>query len=183
MQQGGTHQKGLRCAGWTASQNSSRLCREEDSSFACLWGTLQDRNALVCYLQNKPQSGFLLKGSFILGLEEKRKEKKKESRKSREKTRIRGSVLSCRSASPRSAALALSCPLLSPLPLQLAELRRCACRACQQGQAVSEDLLLPQHVGEPTESPYRKTRRAVPAFAGIALIPAKTRLKKNLPLR
>lgn len=112
----------------------------------------------------------------------RKKEGKEEGKQEKQgKTRIRGSVLSCRSASPRSAALALSCPLLSPLPLQLSELRRCACRACQQGQAVSEDLLLPQHVGEPTESPYRKTSRAVPAFAGIALIPAKTRLKKTCP--
>lgn len=114
MQQGRTHQKGPRCAGWTVSQNSSRLCREEDSSFACLWATLQDRNALVCYLQNKPQSGFLLKGSFMLGLEENRKEKKKKSMESREKQGYGGNVLSCRSASPHSAVLAFSCPLFLP---------------------------------------------------------------------
>lgn len=174
MQQGGTPQKGLRCAGWTGSQNSSCLCREEDSSFACLWRTLQDRNALVCNLQNKPQSGFLLKSSFILGLEENRKEKK-ESMKSREKQGYGGSVLSCRSAPLLCFGFLL--PFAGSVPVQLVELRPCA-RICQQGQAGREDLLLPQHR---ESSQISRWKDPVPGFAGIALIPAKTRLKRTNP--
>lgn len=174
MQQGGTPQKELRCAGWTGSQNSSCLCREEDSSFACLWRTLQDRNALVCNLQNKPQSGFLLKGSFILGLEENRKEKK-ESMKSRAKQGYGGSVLFCRSASPHSCALAFCCPLLV---LCLSSWRSWGHvpTVCQQGQAGREDLLLPQHR---QSSQISRWKDPVPGFAGIALIPAKTGLKRT----
>lgn len=97
------------------------------------------------YLQNKQQGGFLLKGSFISRQEGNRKAKK-ENVESREKqgytTQIlRGeSVLSCRSASPRCAALAFSCPLLSSLPPQLAEmcLQSLLARAgCQQGSAAA----------------------------------------------
>lgn len=140
-----------------------------------LWGTSQDRNAVVYNLQNKPQSDFLLKGAFILQLEENRKEKKKESRKSRGKQGHRGTHLFCRSASSHSAALALSCPLLCSLPVQLAELRRCACGlSAGAGWQPGSD-----HEGQPTESPHGKIQYL--GLQELHLSLPKTRLKRTYP--
>lgn len=72
---------------------------------------------------------------------------------------------------PHPAALPWLYPALCYLP--------CLSRGCEQGQAVGEDLLLPRDARKPTEPSYPETGRAVPGFAGIALVPAKTRLKSS----
>lgn len=152
VQQGGTHQKGLRCAGWTVSQNSSCFCGEEDKLICS--GGLHRTEVLwfIIYRINR-RVAFCWKAPSYYGWKKIGGKRRRKAGKAGENKDI-GEV-SCSAGLSHCATLALSCPLLCSLPLQLAELRRCAC-SLSAGQAVSQDRPLPQHQGQPTESPHRK---------------------------
>lgn len=120
------------------------------------------------------RAAFCWKAPSLLGLEENRKEKRRKAWKAGKG--YRGSVLSCRSAWPHSAASALCCPLWCSLPLQGAELRRCA------GSLSAGAGCQPASAAASARGRAHRTSRAkdpAPGFAGIALTPAKTRLKRT----